>query len=184
MTQREALTIVVAAMCDHGFMNGWMGDVGPGFQADQVSYLMDMDEVRISAWMERNEFNLIGYCGLPTEVYNAARRVSHPSFVPSPLLSREEKRRRRDLWFADQAVHAAKDGLRDKYGYFAALKNDGRFRTNPHQRYSGRKHIAGAYTVWFKRGGGFTCWADEYIPNLMCLCGRVKDIHRAIRHYY
>lgn len=64
MADRKALaTKVVAAMCEHGFMNGWFGDTSPEFQAEQVAYLCDLSDQEWRLWLDRNSHNLIKHCG-------------------------------------------------------------------------------------------------------------------------
>lgn len=56
---------IVAAMCEHGFMNGFFGDVSPEFQAFQVDCLEAMPHAEWRRWVENNRGNLVNHCGLP-----------------------------------------------------------------------------------------------------------------------
>lgn len=59
----ELIKRVVAAMCEHGFMNGWFGDTSDEFQQDEVNYFNGLSNQLRVAWVERNRYNLESYCG-------------------------------------------------------------------------------------------------------------------------
>lgn len=63
-TKHRNTVKIVAAMCKHGFMNGWFGDVSEEFQAEQVEWLDNMSDKEYAAWIDRNKFNLTTYCGI------------------------------------------------------------------------------------------------------------------------
>lgn len=54
---------IVTVMCNHGFMNGWFGDVSAGFRHEQASALVAMSREELNKWWEQNSFNLTHYCG-------------------------------------------------------------------------------------------------------------------------
>ena len=63
-TKQRNTVEIVAAMCKHGFMNGWFGDVSEEFQAEQVQLLNNLSEREYAAWIDRNKFNLTTYCNI------------------------------------------------------------------------------------------------------------------------
>lgn len=62
--QQQNTRIIIDAMCDNGFMNGWFGDVSERFRAEKVEELMALSTEQKRIWVELNKFNLTVYCQL------------------------------------------------------------------------------------------------------------------------
>lgn len=62
--QFVAIQIIVKAMCKHGFMNGWFGDVSDEFQLEKANEFIQLDKFEQKRWLKQNEFNITRYCAI------------------------------------------------------------------------------------------------------------------------
>lgn len=56
MDRKLMIQRIVDAMCKHGYMHGFFGDISDEFRASQVDKFLAMPRQQQTDWLERNRF--------------------------------------------------------------------------------------------------------------------------------
>ncbi len=78
---KRLLEQIIAALCQHKHITGYLGDTSSKFQQDLVSRMLDMHDASLRAWMQDNAHNII-QSGISASTYSTVYNLLTPPDKP------------------------------------------------------------------------------------------------------